>query len=129
MADEAPQGKFGKATAEVPEPVQSAPEETQKKYSSVSNKGDSLKRVGDEVLNSSSKDELKASLPKAIVVKKNLEKDVELLYASFKEYEKNHSDPEDIKRFREACNNVILAAKNSHNEIKDKVYNIYDKKK
>ena len=68
-------------------------------------------------------------LPKAIVIKKKLKKDVEILYASFKEFEKTHSSPEEVNEFKQACNNVIRSAQKSHAEIKDKVYTIYDKKK
>ena len=111
------------------EGVKKAPKETQQKFHSVSSKGDSLKLVGEEVLSSTSKDELKTNLPKAIVVKKNLKKDVDILYASFKNFEKSHSNPKEIKEFKHACNTVIRAAQKSHSAIKDKVYKIYDKKK
>ena len=63
------------------------------------------------------------------MIKKNLKKDVEILYASFKEFEKTHSSPEEVNEFKQACNNVIRSAQKSHAEIKDKVYTIYDKKK
>ena len=63
------------------------------------------------------------------MIKKNLKKDVEILYASFKEFEKTHSNSEEVYEFKQACNNVIRAAQKSHSEIKDKVYTIYDKKK
>ena len=68
-------------------------------------------------------------MPKAIVVKKNLKKDVEILYASFKKFKETHSNAEEIKEFKMACDKVILAAQKSHTEIKEKVYTIYDKKK
>jgi len=121
--------KFGNAAAVSQECVKKAPKETQQKFHSVSSKGDSLKLVGEEVLSSTSKDELKTNLPKAIVVKKNLKKDVDILYASFKNFEKSHSNPKEIKEFKHACNTVIRAAQKSHSAIKDKVYKIYDKKK
>jgi len=85
--------------------------------------------VGEEVLSCKSKDDLKNNLPKAIVVKKNLKKDVEILYESFKNFEKTHDNPQEIKEFKHACNTVIRAAQKSHSAIKDKVYTIYDKKK
>ena len=122
-------GKFGKAPDTFLESIKKAPEETRQKYHSVSSKGDSLKILGAEVLSSSSKDDLKTKLPKAIVIKKNLKKDVEILYASFKEFEKTHSSLEEVTEFKQACNNVIQSAQKSHAEIKDKVYTIYDKKK
>ena len=122
-------GKFGKSPDVSLESIKKAPEETQQKYHSVSSKGDSLKILGAEVLSSSSKDDLKTKLPKAIVIKKNLKKDVEILYASFKEFEKTHTSPEEVNEFKQACNNVIRSAQKSHAEIKDKVYTIYDKKK
>ena len=121
--------KFGKTPEDSLESIKKAPEETQQKFHSVSSKGDSLKILGAEVLSSSSKDDLKTKLPKAIVVKKNLKKDVEILFARFKEFEKVHSNPEEVNEFKQACNNVIRSAQKSHAEIKDKVYTIYDKKK
>ncbi len=121
--------KFGKDEASSFETVKNAPEETQQQFHSVSNKGDSLQLVGKEVLSSKSKDDLKANLPKAIVVKKNLKKDVEILYESFKNFEKTHKNSEEVKEFKQACNTVIKAAQKSHSAIKDKVYTIYDKKK
>ena len=122
-------GKFGKAPDASLESIKKAPEETQQKYHSVYSKGDSLKILGAQVLISSSKDDLKTKLPKAIVIKKNLKKDVEILYASFKEFEKTHTRSEEVNEFKQACNNVIRSAQKSHAEIKDKVYTIYDKKK
>ena len=104
-------GKFGKAPDASLESIKKAPEETQQKYHSVSSKGDSLKILGAEVLSSSSKDDLKTKLPKAIVIKKNLKKDAEILYASFKEFEKTHTRPEEVNEFKQACNNVIRSAK------------------
>ena len=88
-----------------------------------------MKIPGTEVLRSSSKDDLKTKLPKAIVIKRNLKKNVEILYASFKEFEKTHSSPKEVNEFKQACNNVIRSAQKSHAEIKDKVYTIYDKNK
>ena len=122
-------GKFGKAPDASLVSIKNIPEEAQQKYHSVSSKRDSLKMLGVEVLSSGSKDDLKTKLSKAIVVKKNLKKDVEILYSSFKEFEKTHSNPEEVNEFKQACNNVIRAAQKSHAEIKDKVYTIYDKKK
>ena len=121
--------KFGNASGASLDTVKKAPEETQQQFHSVSSKGDSLKLVGEEVLSCKSKDDLKTNLPKAIVVKKNLKKDVETLYESFKNFEKTHDNPQEIKEFKHACNTVIRAAQKSHSAIKDKVYTIYDKKK
>ena len=116
--------KFGKAD----DAIKKAPQETQQKYLSVSSKGESLKIVGVEVLNSITKDDLKSQLPKAIVIKKNLKKDVEILYASFKEFKKTHKNSKEIKEFQIACNKVIQTAQKSHKEIKEKIYTIYEKK-
>ena len=121
--------KFGKTPDASIKTIEKAPKETQQKYLSVSSKGESLKIVGANVLSSSTKDDLKTQLPKAIVVKKNLKKDVEILYASFKKFKETHSNAEEIKEFKMACDKVILAAQKSHTEIKEKVYTIYDKKK
>ena len=121
--------KFGNTAEAELDTVKKAPEETQQQFHSVSSKGDSLKLVGEEVLSCESKDDLKTNLPKAIVVKKNLKKDVETLYESFKNFEKTHDNPEEIKEFKHACNTVIREAQKSHSAIKDKVYTIYDKKK
>ncbi len=121
-------GKFGKASDASLESIKKAPEKTQQKFHSVSSKGDSLRIMEVEVSSSSSKDDLKTKLPKAIVIKKNLKKDVEILYASFKEFEKTHSSPEEVNEFKQACNNVIRYAQKSHTEIKDKVFTIYDKR-
>ena len=121
--------KFGKGEGASLDTVKKAPEETQQQFHSVSTKGDSLKMVGAEVLSCKSKDDLKTNLPKAIVVKKNLKKDVEILYESFKNFEKTHDNPEEVKEFKQACNTVIRAAQKSHSAIKDKVYTIYDKNK
>jgi hypothetical protein len=71
-AKQKPVAKFGNDEGAFLDTVKKTPEETQQKFQSVSSKGDSLKIVGEEVLNSKSKDELKSNLPKAIVVKKNL---------------------------------------------------------
>ena len=121
--------KFGKTPDASIKTIEKAPKETQQKYLSVSSKGESLKIVGADVLSSNTKDDLKTQLPKAIVVKRNLKKDVEILYASFKKFEETHSNAEEIKEFKMACNKVIQTAQKSHNEIKEKVYTIYDKKK
>ena len=121
--------KFGDTTDASLDTVKIVPEETQQQFHSVSTKGDSLKAVGEEVLSSKSKDDLKTNLPKAIVVKKNLKKDVEILYESYKDFEKTHENPEEVKEFKQACNTVIRAAQKQHSAIKDKVYTIYDKKK
>ena len=121
--------KFGKIPDASQKTIEKAPKETQQKYLSVSSKGESLKIVGADVLGSSTKDDLKTQLPKAIVIKRNLKKDVEILYASFKRFEETHSNAEEIKEFKMACNKVIQTAQKSHTEIKEKVYTIYDKKK
>ena len=128
-AKQKPEVKFGNAAGASLDTVKRAPEETQQQFHSVSSKGDSLKLVGEEVLSCESKDDLKTNLPKAIVVKKNLKKDVETLYESFKNFEKTHDNPKEIKEFKHACNTVIREAQKSHSAIKDKVYTIYDKKK
>jgi hypothetical protein len=128
-AKQKPEVKFGNAAGASLDTVKKAPEETQQQFHSVSSKGDSLKLVGEEVLSCESKDDLKTNLPKAIVVKKNLKKDVETLYESFKNFEKTHDNPKEIKEFKHACNKVIREAQKSHSAIKDKVYTIYDKKK
>ena len=128
-ANQKPEVKFGNAAGASLGTVKKAPEETQQQFHSVSSKGDSLKLVGEEVLSCESKDDLKTNLPKAIVVKKNLKKDVETLYESFKNFEKTHDNPKEIKEFKHACNTVIREAQKSHSAIKDKVYTIYDKKK
>ena len=120
---------FGKTQDVSLKTIEKAPKDTQQKYHAISSKGESLKIVEADVLSSSTKDDIKTQLPKAIVVKKNLKKDVEILYSSFKEFEKTHSNPEEVNEFKQACNNVIRAAQKSHAEIKDKVYTIYDKKK
>ena len=128
-AKQKPEVKFGNVAGASLDTVKRAPEETQQQFHSVSSKGDSLKLVGEEVLSCESKDDLKTNLPKAIVVKKNLKKDVETLYESFKNFEKTHDNPKEIKEFKHACNTVIREAQKSHSAIKDKVYTIYDKKK
>ena len=128
-AKQKPEVKFGNAAGASLDTVKKAPEETQQQFHSVSSKGDSLKLVGEEVLSCESKDDLKTNLPKAIVVKKNLKKDVETLYESFKNFEKTHDNPKEIKEFKHACNTVIREAQKSHSAIKDKVYTICDKKK
>lgn len=128
-AKQKPEVKFGNAAGASLDTVKKAPEETQQQFHSVSSKGDSLKLVGEEVLSCESKDDLKTNLPKAIVVKKNLKKDVETLFESFKNFEKTHDNPKEIKEFKHACNTVIREAQKSHSAIKDKVYTIYDKKK
>ena len=120
--------KFGKTPDALLKTIEKAPKEIQQKYFSVSSKGDSLKIVGADVISSSTKDDLKTQLPKAIVVKRNLKKDVEILYASFKKFRETHSNDDEIKEFKLACNKVIQTAQKSHNEIKQKVYTIYEKK-
>ena len=128
-AKQKPVAKFGNDEGAFLDTVKKTPEETQQKFQSVSSKGDSLKIVGEEVLNSKSKDELKSNLPKAIVVKKNLKKDVETLYERYKNFEKTHANPNEVQEFKHACNTLIRTAQKSHSAIKDKVYTIYDKKK
>jgi len=120
--------KFGKTPDASIKTIEKAPKETQQKYLSVSSKGESLKIVGADVLSSITKDDLKTQLPRAIVVKRNLKKDVEILYSSFKRFEETHSNAEEIKEFKMACNKVIQTAQKSHTEIKEKVYTIYNKK-
>ena len=66
------EGKFGKAEIVIPETVQKAPEESQKHYHSIANKGETLKVASEKVLGANSKDELKEHLPAAIVVKLSL---------------------------------------------------------
>ena len=128
-AKQKPEVKFGNAAGASLDTVKKAPEETQQQFHSVSSKGDSLKLVGEEVLSCESNDDLKTNLPKAVVVKRNLKKDVEILFESFKNFEKTHDNPKEIKEFKHACNTVIREAQKSHSAIKDKVYTIYDKKK
>ena len=120
--------KFGNDAGAL-DTIKKAPEVIQQQFIAVSTKGDSLKMVGEEVLRCKSKDDLKSNLPKAIIVKKNLKKDVEILYESFKNFEKTHDNPIDVEEFKHACNTLIRIAQKSHSEIKDKVYTIYDKKK
>ena len=130
--DDAPAagGKFASAAtpeASVPEAVQSAPEETQQQYQAVAAKGNSLKLAGEQVLSSGSKEELKQSLPVAIVLKKNISKDVGHLYEQYKHFKGSNDDPESIEQFKEACNTVIRDAQKVHQEIKEKVYAVYEK--
>ncbi len=130
--DDAPAagGKFASAAtpeASVPEAVQSAPEETQQQYQAVAAKGNSLKLAGEQVLSSGSKEELKQSLPVAIVLKKNISKDVGHLYEQYKHFKGSNDDPESIEQFKEACNTVIRDAQKVHQEIKEKVYTVYEK--
>ena len=128
-AKQKPVVKFGNDKVASLDTTKMAPEETQQQFNAVSSKRDSLKIVGEEVLNSKSKDELKFNLPKAIVVKKNLKKDVLILYESFKNFEKSHANQNEVQEFKDACNTLIKTAQKSHSAIKDKVYTIYDKKK
>ena len=121
--------KFGKPKKESSEKIKMTSEETQQQFHSVSTKSDFLKTVGETVLGSKSKDDLKSNLPRAIVIKKNLKKDVEILYQRFKNFERTHDNPEEVKEFKHACNQIIRAAQKSHGAIKDKVYSIYEKKK
>ena len=130
--DDAPAagGKFASAAtpeASVPEAVQSTPEETQQQYQAVAAKGNSLKLAGEQVLSSGSKEELKQSLPVAIVLKKNISKDVGHLYEQYKHFKGSNDDPESIEQFKEACNTVIRDAQKVHQEIKEKVYAVYEK--
>ena len=130
--DEAPatEGKFASAAApetSVPDAVQSVPEETQQQYQAVAAKGNSLKLAGEQVLSSGSKEELKQSLPVAIVLKKNMSKDVGQLYEQFKNFKSANDNPETIEQFKEACNTVIRDAQKMHQEIKEKVYTVYEK--
>ena len=130
--DEAPatEGKFASAAApetSVPDAVQSVPEETQQQYQAVAAKGNSLKLAGEQVLSSGSKEELKQSLPVAIVLKKNMSKDVGQLYEQYKNFKSANDNPETIEQFKEACNTVIRDAQKMHQEIKEKVYTVYEK--
>ena len=120
--------KFGNDTG-ARDTIKKAPEEIQQQFIALSTKGDSLKMVGKELLSCKSKDDLKSNLPKAIVVKKNLKKDVEILYESFKNFKNTHDNPIDVEEFKHACNNLIRTAQSTHDAIKDKIYTIYDKKK
>ena len=120
--------KFGNDVGAI-DTIKKAPKEIQQQFIAVSTKGDSLKMVGEAVLTSKSKDDLKSNLPKAIVVKKNLKKDLELLHKSFKNFENTHDNPIDIEEFKNACNILIRTAQKTHDAIKEKVYTIYDKKK
>ena len=113
--------------ASVPDAVQTAPEETQQQYQAMATKGNSLKLVGDQVLSSGSKEELKQSLPTAIVLKKNLSKDVGQLYEQYKILKSSSDNPEKVTQFKEACNTVIRDAQKVHQEIKEKVYSVYEK--
>ncbi len=130
--DEAPatEGKFASAAApetSVPDAVQSVPEETQQQYQAVAAKRNSLKLAGEQVLSSGSKEELKQSLPVAIVLKKNMSKDVGQLYEQYKNFKSANDNPETIEQFKEACNTVIRDAQKMHQEIKEKVYTVYEK--
>ena len=121
-------GKFASdPAASVPDAVQTAPEETQQQYQAMATKGNSLKLVGDQVLSSGSKEELKQSLPTAIVLKKNLSKDVGQLYEQYKSLKSSSDNPEKVTQFKEACNTVIRDAQKVHQEIKEKVYSVYEK--
>ena len=121
------EGKFGKAEIVIPETVQKAPDDSQKHYHSIANKGETLKVTSEKVLGSSNKEELKEHLPAAIVVKKNLRKDVDTLFNSYKEFKNSSENPDDVEQFKEACNDVIKNAQKAHGEIKDKINNVYGK--
>ncbi len=90
-------------------------------------KRNSLKLAGEQVLSSGSKEELKQSLPVAIVLKKNMSKDVGQLYEQYKNFKSANDNPETIEQFKEACNTVIRDAQKMHQEIKEKVYTVYEK--
>jgi hypothetical protein len=109
-------------------PQDQVPEEAKESFNSMSQKSESLKSTRDELAGVENKDDLKSKLPKAIVLKKNLKKDVDQMYSRYKELKANSSDPDELSRFKEACNDVIRNAQQAHQEIKDKVYSIYDKK-
>ncbi|MEC9220009.1 MAG: hypothetical protein VX967_04765, partial [SAR324 cluster bacterium] len=98
--------KFGKTQGISLKTIKKAPKDTQQKYHAISSKEESLKIVGADVLSSSTKHDIKTQLPKAIVVKKNLKKDVEILYTSFKKFKETHSNAEEIKEFKMACDKV-----------------------
>ena len=121
------EGKFGKAEIVIPDTVQKAPDDSQKHYHSIANKGETLKVASEKVLGASSKEELKEHLPAAIVVKKNLRKDVDTLFNSYKEFKNSSDNPDDVEQFKEACNDVIKNAQKAHGEIKDKINNVYGK--
>ena len=121
------EGKFGKAEIVIPDTVQKAPDDSQKHYHSIANKGETLKVASEKVLGSSCKEELKEHLPAAIVVKKNLRKDVDTLFNSYKEFKNSSDNPDDVEQFKEACNDVIKNAQKAHGEIKDKINNVYGK--
>ena len=53
------EGKFGKAEITIPDTVQKAPDDSQKHYHSIANKGETLKVTSEKVLGSSNKEELK----------------------------------------------------------------------
>ncbi len=121
------EGKFGTSPIEIPETVQKVPQQTKEQYQTMAVKSNSLKIAGDEVLNVNDKDGLKAALPSAIVVKKNLNKDVHELYDSYKQYKQSNENEEEVKQFKDACNNVIREAQKVHKEIKNKINTIYEK--
>ena len=121
------EGKFGKAEITIPDTVQKAPDDSQKHYHSIANKGETLKVTSEKVLGSSNKEELKEHLPAAIVVKKNLRKDVDTLYNSYKEFKNSSDSKEDVEQFKEACNDVIRNAQKAHGEIKEKINSVYGK--
>ena len=97
------------------------------KRQSIANKGETLKVASEKVLGANSKDELKEHLPAAIVVKKNLRKDVDSLYNSYKEFKNSSESPDEVEQFKEACNDVIRNAQKAHGEIKEKINSVYGK--
>lgn len=109
-------------------PQAPVPEEAKEHFESMSKKTESFHVAKDQLLSASSKEELKSKLPIAIVLKKNLKQDVAQIYSRFKEFKENNPDPDEVHEFKEACNTIIRDAQKAHQEIKEKVYAVYDKK-
>ena len=61
------------------------------------------------------------------LVKKNLRKDVDTLYNSYKEFKNSSESPDEVEQFKEACNDVIRNAQKAHGEIKEKINSVYGK--
>ena len=108
-------------------PAENVPQDAHQDFEAASKKSESFKVAKGQVLDSASKDELKANLPIAIVVKKNLKKDVNQLYERYKSFKEENNDKEQVARFKEACNSMIRDAQQAHREIKEKVYTVYEK--
>ena len=120
-------GKFGKSNIEISDSIGKVPEESKKHFESFTNKSIIFQETHAEILNINTKEELKENLPKAMIVKKNLKKDVDQLYISFKEYKKENRNKNEVNDFKDACNNVIKKAQRAHGEIKEKINSIYEK--